>query len=740
MSYTNAAWPVEKRVEDLLSRMTLAEKIGQMSQLDITLINTTGRQRDVELDSAKAQRYILEHHVGSFINGEAAAPQAWADFTEQLFRIAVEESRLGIPVLYGIDHIHGATYLSGASIFPQSINLGATFNPEHALQAGRITALECADLGHNWIFAPVLDLGVNPLWPRMYETYGEDPHINGMMGAAFVKGIQETSETAPYKLAATGKHFIAYSDPHSGWDRTPVRLPMQELHELHRPPFQQAVDAGLKAIMLNSGELNGEPVHASYELQTRLLREKMGFEGVIVTDWDDVGKLAEFHYTAENFKEATYDAVMAGIDVCMTPLHLKFNTCLQELAGEGRIPESRIDASVRRVLAMKFELGLFEHPYPRRDRFSRIGAPEHRRKALEAARESIVLLKNEGDALPARNPAKIGVLGPSANSRQNLAGGWTIGWQGANEARYPDDMHTVYTALARAYPQAEVQLFSEEEVRQAKCDGSEAINRFLAALNSCDLLIYAGGEAPYTEFVGNISDLRLPETQLEAIRLVSQARTPLVLLLIEGRPRLIHEVAEHADAIVFAGLPGFEGAEALANIISGSVNPSGKMPVSYPMHSNHFLPYHHKRSQLYFFNPEKANEIIQGRQDASLFPFGHGLSYTRFTYSDLELSAAEMGPEEKLTARITLTNTGEKAGKEAVLWFISTHFGKITRPAKRLAHAEKLMLLPGESRRLHFQITPQLLSYPDAEGNACLERSSYTLRVGGLKAGFRLRD
>ncbi|MFW6348405.1 MAG: glycoside hydrolase family 3 protein, partial [Cyclonatronaceae bacterium] len=348
MSFKAPSRSVKQRIEALLNRMSIAEKIGQMTQLDITLINTTGEQRDVELNPEKARKYILEHHVGSFINGEAAPPEAWIRFNEQLSRISVEESRLGIPVIYGIDHIHGATYLEGASIFPQSINLGATFNPGHAFQAARITALECADLGHRWIFAPVLDLGVHPQWPRLYETYGEDPYLNGQMGAAFVRGIQECSEIAPYKLAATGKHFIAYSDPHSGWDRTPVTMPMQQLQELHRPAFQKAIDAGLKTIMLNSGELNGVPVHASYELQTRLLREQMGFGGVIVTDWDDVGKLADFHYTAENFKEATYDAVMAGIDVCMTPLHLKFNTCLAELVEEGRIPESRLDASVRR--------------------------------------------------------------------------------------------------------------------------------------------------------------------------------------------------------------------------------------------------------------------------------------------------------------------------------------------------------------------------------------------------------
>jgi beta-glucosidase len=740
MSFKNSSWPVSERVEDLLQRMTLAEKIGQMSQLDITLINTTGEQQDVELDPEKARKYILKHHVGSFLNGEAASPEAWHAFMNELTHIAVEESRLGIPIIYGIDHIHGATYLEGATIFPQSLNLGATFNPEHAYQAGRVTAVECADLGHHWIFAPVLDLGVNPMWPRIYETYGEDPYNNGTMGAAFVKGLQESQETEPYKLAATAKHFIAYSDPASGWDRTPVQMPMQQLHEFHRPSFQKAVDAGLKTVMLNSGELNGVPVHASYELQTKLLRDQMGFDGIIVTDWDDVGKLADFHYTSENFKEATYDAVMAGIDVCMTPLHLKFNTSLVELVEEGRIPESRIDESVRRVLQLKFDLGLFEHPYPRNDRFARIGSAQHRQKALEAAQESVVLLKNENDTLPARKPAKIGVLGPSADSKRNLSGGWSIAWQGADEARYPDDMVTVYTALGKEFPDAEVQIFPEADINKARMGNQLDKNTFLKALNACDLLIYAGGETPYTEFVGNIVDLSLPETQQEAVKMLSQSRTPLVLLLLEGRPRLIHQITEHVDAILFAGLPGFEGAEAIAHVISGKVNPSGKMPVSYPKSPNHFIPYHHKRSQVYFFNPEKANQIIQGNESASLFPFGEGLSYTSFEYSDLEISAGEISPDEELTASVIITNTGDRAGKEAVLWYISTHFGKITRPVKLLAKAEKVMLQPGESRNMTFRIDSEALTYPDNHGNAILERTAYSVMVGQLRKKFMLTD
>ncbi|TVR14344.1 MAG: glycoside hydrolase family 3 protein [Balneolaceae bacterium] len=404
LPYKNASLPVSERVEDLLTRMSLYEKIGQMTQLDITVINTTGKQKDVILDPKKAREMILKHHIGSFLNGEAVKPQTWFSFMSELTRISVEESRLGIPLIYGIDHIHGAGYLEGATVFPQSINLGATFNPDNAFQAGRVTGLESADIGHHWIFAPVLDLGSNPLWPRFWETFGEDPYLASEMGIAYTDGLQNNGESFPYRQVATGKHFLGYSDPKTGRDRTPVHLSMQQIHEFHRPSFQKAIDAGLKTIMTNSGEINGIPVVASHDILTKLLRDKMKFEGVLITDWDDIGKLVDFHYTARNYKEAVYSAVMAGIDMSMTPLHLQFNTCMLELVEEGRITEDRIDLSARRILTLKFELGLFENPYPRNDRHHRIGHSEYRSRALNAARESIVLLKNEKNLLPVSNP------------------------------------------------------------------------------------------------------------------------------------------------------------------------------------------------------------------------------------------------------------------------------------------------------------------------------------------------
>lgn len=737
--YQNPHLPAETRADDLICRMTLAEKIGQMTQLDITLINTTGKQRDIVLDEKKVRKLLRKHHIGSFLNGEAVEAGTWFRFMDRLTRLAVEESRLGIPLIYGIDHIHGASYLSGATIFPQGINLGATFEPEHARNTGSITALECADLGHHWCFSPVLDLGLNPQWPRFYETYGEDPLLAARLGQAFVQGMQENPETAPYKVSATGKHFLGYSDPRAGWDRTPALIPMQQIHEIHRVSFQRAIDAGLRTIMLNSGEVNGIPVHASHEIITGLLRDEMGFDGVVVTDWDDVRKLMNFHFTAENFTEATYQCVMAGIDMCMTPLTLEFNTSMLELVESGRISEARIDESVRRILKLKFELGLFEHPYPANDRFERIGRADSRAKALKAAQDSLVLLKNEDAVLPLTSPKRLALFGPSAQSRRNLCGGWTIAWQGGEEERYPETMHTLHSALKQEFPATEIVVFSDDVLRDLQQATHQQQTDFLNKLASFDALIYAGGEEPYCEFAGNISDMRLPAFQRQALNLLGRAASPLILVLIQGRPRLITECIDSTQAVLHAGLPGFEGAEAIATVLSGGVNPSGRLPFSYPKWPNHHLPYHHKPSNIYFFDPSVANHITQGARNTALFPFGHGLGYASFSYRNLVLSRKELNADEHLTATVEVSNTGQTAGTETLLWFITQRFGRISRPVKQLRHFEKCLLAPGESAVRTFQIHPRELAYPDARGKAVLENGAYEVQIGGLKEAFRLK-
>ncbi|WP_138430954.1 glycoside hydrolase family 3 N-terminal domain-containing protein [Fodinibius saliphilus] len=736
-SYLDASLSIDDRVEDLLNRMTVEEKVGQMTQLNITLINNTGEQRNVELNAQKARELLTKHHIGSFLNGEAVPPGQWVKYVKDLQQIAVEETRLGIPIIYGIDHIHGASYVQGSTIFPHNINIGATFNPSNSYNNGKITALESAPLGHTWNFAPVLDLGRNPYWARQYETFGEDPYLASQLGKAYVTGYQKKhTKTVPYGLAATAKHFIGYSVPRSGWDRTPVNLSMQALHEFHRPSFQAAIDAGVKTIMVNSGEVNGIPVHASKKLLTNLLRDEMGFEGVAVTDWDDIGKLVDYHKTARNYEEATYQAVNAGIDMSMTPTSLKFNESLLSLVDKGKISEQRLNKSVKRILRLKFELGLFEHPYPSEKGLNDIGSDSHKNIALQAAQESMVLLKNDNNTLPlTKEINQILVVGPSANDKSNLAGGWTIAWQGASEVRYPDSMPTITEAITDRFSNAEV-----VSMDSIGTPGSELRNKFNKAIKASDAVIIAAGENPYTEFVGNITNLKLAEKQLEIIKTVNSYNKPSVLVLVEGRPRVITEIVDETDAILWAGLPGFEGAKAITDVISGDYNPSGKLPFSYPQFVGHTTPYNHKSSAVYFFDADVANNIEQANKTTALWSFGHGLSYTDYSYESLTMEDSTYNESETVTANITVTNTGDIAGTETVLWYFSDNVGTITRPVKELVKFQRVHLKAGESKEVTLTLDPQKqLSYPNANGEQILEEGYFNLYVGEESQRFYIK-
>ncbi|MFP8490193.1 glycoside hydrolase family 3 N-terminal domain-containing protein [Gracilimonas sp. Q87] len=733
--YKDPSFSLDDRIEDLISRMTLEEKVGQMTQLDITMVNNMGDQSDVSLDSEKARTLLQEHHIGSFLNGEAVPAQQWLEYITELQRIAVEETRLGIPIIYGIDHMHGASYLSRSTIFPHNINIGATFNTDNARQNGKITALEAGPLGHVWNFAPVLDLGRNPYWPRVYETYGEDPYLASELGVAYVNGLQAKYEQFPYQIAATGKHFLGYSVPRSGWDRTPVDLSMQTIHEFHKPSFQAALDAGMKTIMLNSGEVNGIPVHASKELLTDLLRKKMGFDGVILTDWADIQKLYDYHRTARDYDEATFQAIDAGVDMSMTPDSLNFNESLIKLVQNGNITENRINESVRRILKLKYELGLFEHPYPSGEGIENIGSSTHKAIALRSAQESMVLLKNKDNTLPLSKDIKnILVVGPSANSKRNLSGGWTLAWQGGSEEQYPESAKTITEAIQDQFPSSEVtSLDSMGE------PGTRTRSDFDKAANEADVFIVAAGEEPYTEFVGNITDLELPKEQLDLIKTVNTFGKPTILVLIEGRPRVISEIVDDTDAIIWAGLPGFEGAKAIADVISGDVNPSGKLPFSYPQYVGYFVPYNHKPSASYHFDSEVANNIEQDDETIVEWEFGHGLSYTEFSYDNLTLSKAKISENESIEVQVTIKNTGRRTGTEAVLWFVSDEVGKISRPVKELIHFERVELKPGASRKVSLSIDPKEdLTYPDFDGNPVLEEGYFKIRVGDKVKRFYL--
>ncbi|WP_310398142.1 glycoside hydrolase family 3 N-terminal domain-containing protein [Hymenobacter sp.] len=727
------------RVQQLLAQMTLEEKIGQMTQLNISVINTTGVQKDVVLDSAKATALVRDFHIGSFINGEAVPAAQWVRYSAALQRIALRESRLRIPVIYGVDHMHGASYVSGTAIFPHNINLGASFNPELARQTARATVLESADLGHHWVFAPVLDLGVNAYWPRFYETYGEDPLVASVLGAAYVRELQTNTEIAPYKVAGSGKHFLGYSDPRNGWDRTNALIPDQRLQEFFRPPFQAAIDAGLKTIMINSGEINGEPVHASKAILTDLLRRQMGFKGVAVTDWEDIIRLVRVQKVAANEKEATWMAIDAGVDMAMTPYTTAFCRYVKELVQEGRLTPARVDLSAGRVLQLKDDIGLFENPMPRADRLGRVGDPALRAQAVAAAREAVVLLKNERNVLPLA-PARVKrllVIGPSAESRANLCGGWTLAWQGRPEKAYPKDVPTLVEALRTEYPGARVETLP---YRDAK--GKLLLAQISAAAKQADAVVLALGERPYTEGLGNTSDLTLPNDQQQLARAAQASGKPTVLLLIGGRPSIIRDVAAGTSAIIWAGLPGYGGGPALAEIISGKTNPSGKLPFTYPQFAGHISNYHHDNNE----NNLELSDFGAGFEQrgpkyrsSMLTEFGQGLSYTTYAYTGLALSDTVLtGPAARLRATVRVANTGPRAGQEAVLWFLTDEVARVARPVRLLKHFEKQLFAAGQTRELNFSIDPlRDLSYPDGQGRPQLEDGWYTLRVGTQSARFR---
>ncbi len=714
---------LEGRIDDLLAAMTLEEKVGQMTMVNIV--------EDVPDESkpyppgfptlrpGRLDSVLGRYQVGFLMSDVALDGPTWVRFVGELQREALARSRLRIPMMYAVCHMHGPSFLQGGTIFPHNLSLAATFDPRFARAAGAVTAVETADLGHHWIYAPVADTGRDPRWPRYYETFGESPLLGAAMVAAVVKGVQETAATAPYRPVASAKHFIGYSAPRSGHDRTPAAIPDQELYELFVPPFQAAVDAGVGIVEANSGEVNGVPVHASSRLLTTLLRDEMGFSGVLNTDWEDVRRLATRHRVAETEKEAAFLAIEAGNDLVLTAMDTAFCDHLLDLVREGRISRERIDLSVARLLRLKLRFGLFESPFPRDDRLSRIGSPEHRAQALEAARESLVLLRNEGGVLPL-DPAKsrsLVVTGPLADSRRSLAGGWTLRWSRPSEALVPADVPSVLQALAERYENAWLQTTS---------DGV----RWMAP--QADAIVYVAGEEPYAESTGQVDDLTLGADQLAGIEAAIETGKPVVLVMVAGRPRVITRVFDRCAAVLWAGLPGFEGGRAIADVVAGTLNPSGRLPFAYPASPSRLLAYDHK--------PSNEAAALPGTR-WTIADLGSGLSYTTYRYGDLALTKDRLaGEADTLTASVTVTNTGSRAGREAVLFFLTDETGSITRPVRRLARFEKIALEPGESRTVRFAIDPRRdLSFPDESGRRRLEPGSFRLAVGGLGARFRYR-
>ncbi|MCS7005786.1 MAG: glycoside hydrolase family 3 C-terminal domain-containing protein [Cytophagales bacterium] len=720
----------DERVEKLVRKMSLEEKIGQMTQLDFSLLLDSADKKNMyqdptyklKLNKELAKELISKYYIGSFLNGIAFSSQNWFEFCYQLQEINLETHPNQIPIIYGIDHVHGANYIKEGTVFPHQINQAATFDTSLARNIGEITAAEACHLGHTWNFAPILDIGRNKFWSRFYETYGEDPWLASRMGESFIKGIQEYNGTKPYKMVACAKHFFGYSDPKWNYDRAPIEIAPQTLYEIFLPPFKSAVQAGVRTFMVNSAEINGIPVHANYDILTKLLRFEMGFEGVVVSDWEDIIRLHTVHKIASTPKEAVYLAIMAGIDMSMTPYTTSFCDYLKELVLEGRIPLDRIDLSVKRILKLKFDAGLFEQPYPTDKFFNKINRTEHQGINLSIARQSIVLMKNEKNILPLSKNQKILLAGPAAHSKRHLTGGWSYLWIATQDNFHPSDMLTLYDAMKKEFQSVEL---------------ATDINTLRSKANSVSAIVLAVGEAPYAEGFGSINDLDLDKDQQLLIETALSTGKPVIVVMIAGRPRTIPTLYDKIHAMLWAGLPGTQGGIAIAEILSGKENPSAKLPFSYPYKQGKTLPYYHKFSE---FSPMHPYQPHDERLRFWIAPFGHGLSYTQFEYSDLILSDTIVGAHvglQTITARVTVTNTGKRDGKETVLWYISDEYGSYTRPVKMLKHFEKQEIKAGESVVFTFIIEPNThLSYSAENGETLIEAGSFVLQVGGLSKRF----
>jgi beta-glucosidase len=730
-----------QRIEDLLKRMTLEEKVGQMTQLALAMI-VTGRDQDVKVDPAKLEKAIGKYGVGSILNvsDQALTVDKWREIIGQI-QDAAQKTRLKIPVIYGIDSIHGANYVRGATLFPQEIGMAATFNPELMKRASEITAIETRAAAIPWTFSPVLDLGRNPLWPRFWETFGEDPYLAKVMGVAFVRGVEGTDVSADTAVATSLKHYMGYSFPLTGRDRTPAWIPENYLREYFLPTFDAAVKAGARTIMVNSAEINGVPGHVNHHVLTDILRTELGFKGFVVSDWEDIKKLVTTWRIAADEKEATRQAIMAGIDMSMVPTDYSFADLLVALVKEGAVPQSRIDEAVRRILRVKFELGLFEKPMPDASLKAKFALPEYRQVSLEAARESITLLKNSNNVLPLAKNAKVLVTGPTADSLVSMNNGWTWVWQGSEESLYPKDRPTIRRAIEEKVGAGNVTFVQGTKITRAPGPSNgtptdqEAevdIDAAVRAAQNADVIVLALGEGSYCETPGNITDLTIGAPQIKLAEALKATGKPIVMVLVEGRPRIINRIADNMSAIVMAYNPSNEGGTAIADVLFGDVNPSGKLPFTYPRTPNGLIAYDHKPF-------ETENTAFGNMAFNPQFNFGDGLSYTTFTYSDLRVGKQTISGNEELPVSVTVTNAGNRAGKEAVLVYVSDLVASISPPGRRLRRFAKVSLNPGQSSTLNFTLRREDLSFIGADNKPTVEPGDFEVKVAGLSQKFTLK-
>ena len=734
---------IEAQVEQTLKKLTLEEKIGQMMELVTDLFGANDKNGVFYIDEHKTDSILSRYKVGSILNApNTCAPTAkqWEKYIAQIQKISMK--RIGIPCVFGLDQNHGSTYTQGGTLFPQNINVAATFNREIARRSAEATAYETRAVSIPWTYSPTVDLGRDARWPRIWENFGEDCYLSSEMGKAMVYGFQgeNPNNIDQYHIATSMKHFMGYGVPWTGKDRTPAYISPADLREKHFAPFLAGLQAGALTVMVNSASVNGMPMHANKDILTGWLKEETGWDGVLITDWADINNLYTREMVAKDKKDALRIAINAGIDMIMEPYSCDACGYLVELVKEGKIPMSRIDDACRRVLRMKYRLDLFKNPTQKLKNYPKFGGQEFAKLALEGATESMVLLKNEGNILPLQHGKKILLTGPNANQMRCLDGGWSYTWQGHRADEFAGKYNTIYEAFCNEYGKENVILnqgVTYNEKGKYWEENEPQIQGAVAAAKDADIIVACIGENSYTETPGNLTDLWLSENQRNLVKALAQTGKPVILVLNEGRPRLIADIEPLAQGIVNILIPGNMGGDALANLVSGKSNFSGKMPYTYPKEINSLANYDFKKSEevgtmegAYDYNAKITQQ----------WGFGYGLSYTTYKYSNLKVSQSDFRHGDIIKVSVDVKNTGKVAGKESVLLFSSDLIASMVPDGRRLRAFDKVELQPGETKTMIFELKADDLAFVGWNGKWRLEEGDFKLMIADQSADIHCTD
>ena len=734
---------IEAQVEQTLKKLTLEEKIGQMMELVTDLFGANDKNGVFYIDEHKTDSILSRYKIGSILNApNTCAPTAkqWEKYISQIQKISMK--RIGIPCVFGLDQNHGSTYTQGGTLFPQNINVAATFNREIARRSAEATAYETRAVSIPWTYSPTVDLGRDARWPRIWENFGEDCYLSSEMGKAMVYGFQgeDPNNIDQYHIATSMKHFMGYGVPWTGKDRTPAYISPADLREKHFAPFLAGLQAGSLTVMVNSASVNGMPMHANKDILTGWLKEETGWDGVLITDWADINNLYTREMVAKDKKDALRIAINAGIDMIMEPYSCDACGYLVELVKEGKIPMSRIDDACRRVLRMKYRLDLFKNPTQKLKNYPKFGGEEFAKLALEGATESMVLLKNEGNILPLQHGKKILLTGPNANQMRCLDGGWSYTWQGHRADEFAGKYNTIYEAFCNEYGKENVILnqgVTYNEKGKYWEENEPQIQGAVDAAKDADVIVACIGENSYTETPGNLTDLWLSENQRNLVKELAKTGKPVVLVLNEGRPRLIADIEPLAQGIIDILIPGNMGGDALANLVSGKSNFSGKMPYTYPKEINSLANYDFKKSEevgtmegAYDYNAKITQQ----------WGFGYGLSYTSYKYSNLKVSQSDFRHGDIIKVSVDVKNTGKVAGKESVLLFSSDLIASMVPDGRRLRAFDKVELQPGETKTMTFELKADDLAFVGWNGKWRLEEGDFKLMIADQSADIHCTD